>query len=248
MNGPVLLTTAELEVCWDQLRLGEMPEALRVPSPGTTWEERAQYVHTVLRGLEHRDLADDHGPADVISGLLNPLCRFSWAVDTFILADRPLRARGVVVGEQGVLAVVDGDQVALHAIPDYEIIPSITQLAGEVPAARIGSINVLNSVLAEVERYANQPATFGDRLLGAGQRADEARTLAHLITGIERRGQFTVTRFDGDGQRTHSPTAIGFHDSHGARVMHRRSDTHTSIVPGGQQTLRTAIQELLAAG
>src|SRR5688500_13324330 len=109
-----VLSTVEFEVTWGLLELGELPPVLDLPSAGRTRRERAAIVDHVVDDLPGRGLAGPRGPEPDLAHQLTTLARFAWAVDTRVITDTRIRARGAVAAPRGVLAVLTGDRVTIR--------------------------------------------------------------------------------------------------------------------------------------
>ncbi|HEU0129207.1 MAG TPA: ESX secretion-associated protein EspG, partial [Pseudonocardiaceae bacterium] len=100
----VELSAIEIEVCWKQLQLADMPVVLDVPTLGRTAAERRQLVAGALEGLRARRLVGRHGVDPNLADLLVTLARYRWAGEAWLLLDHPVRALAACRGEVGALA------------------------------------------------------------------------------------------------------------------------------------------------
>ncbi len=78
------LSHRDLDVCREVLGIEEFPVVLRLPSPGSTHEERRHLVRSSLDALRARDLATDRGVAAELADLLHVLARPAVMVDARI--------------------------------------------------------------------------------------------------------------------------------------------------------------------
>jgi len=248
---PVRLRTAEFEVCWDILGLGELPHVLDLPSPGRSFEERGRIVDEVRSGLSARGLADGQGLHPDVAGLLTLLHRFSWAVDAWLLFDRSIRALGAHGGNAAVVAMIDDQEqeVLVYSVPADAVLTEVVGQLPEIPAAGRWPESVrveataLDAALAAVG--GTDPVALADELVRQGERPETATAVARLAEGTGPHGQFGVTVTDGFGRRHRGAGVVGFHDTTTARIMHLRRGGWVTLTPAGHDHLAWALRELL---
>ncbi|GGM65503.1 ESX secretion-associated protein EspG [Longimycelium tulufanense] len=240
--APIALSTVEFEVCWERLHLGEPPYVLEVPSPGRTHEERQQIVESVLDGLRYRGLADGHWFHPDLVERMELLADCSWAVDARLIADRMIRARGAVAGRRGVLAVIDEETVTLSALPDHLVLGEVVALAGDAPVGRSTSASVRAATLDAAAEVSADARSLAENLIREGERPDDARALAHMLSGVGFRGQFSVVVGNRRG-----PWVVGFHNTPESRHLQLRRNGWVTIAPVSGQQLVRHVRELLDA-
>ncbi|SHG91540.1 ESX secretion-associated protein EspG [Streptoalloteichus hindustanus] len=253
---PTELSTVEFEVCWERLGLGDLPYVLDLPSPGRTREERRDLVAGVLDQLRARDLADDRGLHPDLRDQFDLLAHSSWAVDTRLISDRVVRARGAASGHRGVVAVIDGARVVLRSMPDHTVVTEMVGLAGDAPVSRARSVSVRAAALDAAVRDGaggadstdgGDPKSLAGRLVEEGERPDDAHRLAHMLDGVVHRGQFSVVASDGTGQKRPGPWVVGFHDNAEGRFLQLRRNGWVTVTPLSTQQLVGHVRELLAS-
>ncbi|MCP2259696.1 EspG family protein [Streptoalloteichus tenebrarius] len=244
---PVELSTVEFEVCWERLGLGDLPYVLDLPSPGRTHEERREIVEGVLASLRARDLADDLGPHPDLRDQLDLLAHCSWAVDSRLISDRVVRARGAAAGNRGVVAVIDGETVVLRSMPDHAVVTEMVGLAGQAPVNRAASVSVRAAALDAAAVDGRDPESLARRLVEEGERPEDARRLARMLDGVVHRGQFSVVASDGTGRKRPGPWVVGFHDNAEGRFLQLRRNGWVTVTPLSTQQLLGHVRELLAS-
>lgn len=114
------LAPVEFDFLWEQLRLGEQPYPLRVPSHGKSMDERASLRHQVERQFKATGLKNNHGVLDPqLDGWLRMLAMPRSSVDASHIPEfraHPVAALAASDGNTAVLAVQDQHGISLRPI------------------------------------------------------------------------------------------------------------------------------------
>ncbi|SHH11199.1 ESX secretion-associated protein EspG [Streptoalloteichus hindustanus] len=246
----MVLTAAEMDVCWEYLRLGESPPQLDLPSPGRTWEERQRVSTHALTALRERGLADHRGPVTDLDHALDLLAHWHWSVDAHLWLDQLVRAVAAVRGEVGALAVRVGNDVRLTILRDYRVVDELVALAGPVPAGPGDALSVRAEVFdAAVDACADDPRALAEKLAERGESVTTARALVRMLEGVGWFGQFGASVDDAYGPSRRAPRVVGFHDTARGRYAQvrrlHRDGARLTVAPAGHRRLVTQIRELL---
>lgn len=236
----------EFDVAWEAQRLPARNVALDVPSPGVTHTERAQYVASAWESLEGRGLASRGRVvpelADGFALLANPQV----SVDIWIWADRQITGLAASIGEEAILAVIDGQEVWLIEARSTAIADAAVSVAGDMPAGQGRSISLPHETLREASAEAGKDA---EKLVLSLERRgvplSDAQELARMCDGMSTRGQFGVER-----GRNRAGRVIAFHDTPSGRFLHQMRPSSdgrnwSTVTPAGNQRLAACIWELL---
>ncbi|SDO71464.1 ESX secretion-associated protein EspG [Lentzea jiangxiensis] len=247
-----LLSTREFEVLWQTLRLGRMPYPLDVPSEGATESELKALQDRTIADLRGRGLAGDLRLED----LLRLLGDHDVSVDAVAGLDRTVRALAASNGDQGVLAVIDGDGVGLSEIRPTALAREIVRVLPDGVAGPGSALSVRLETLqqavalqeAEQEEESEDPWGAADdelddrqALLRAGLSAQDARQLDELAANRVAGGQFGVTH-----GRHRADVVINWFDTHQGRYLMVRSDGWLSLSPTDNDRIATRIDSVLA--
>ena len=247
-----LLSTREFEVLWQALRLGRMPYPLDVPSEGATESELKALQDRTIADLRTRGLAGDL----VLEDLLRLLGDHDVSVDAVAGLDRTVRALAASNGDQGVLAVIDGDGVGLSEIRPTALAREIVRVLPDGVAGPGSALSVRLETLqqavalqeAEQEEESEDPWGAADdelddrqALLRAGLSAQDARQLDELAANRVAGGQFGVTH-----GRHRADVVINWFDTHQGRYLMVRSDGWLSLSPTDNDRIATRIDSVLA--
>lgn len=253
MSGTVVLSTLEFDVAWEGERLTRRNVALDVPSPGITHTERAVLVEQAWRSLAERGLAENRRLtpelADAFALLANPQV----SIDLWIWVDRR-KIKGLAAGssgDEGILAVVDGDEVWLIGSRAGALAEAAVSVAGEMPAGYGRSISLPNDVLRAASQEAGRDA---EKLVLALERhglpLHEAQELAGMCDGMGTRGQFGAERAQQGGPPVRAGRVVAWHDTPSGRYLHQvrpSSDgrSWSTITPIDNARLAGCVRELL---
>lgn len=244
------LSGTEIEVCWKQLQLNELPIVLDVPTLGRTDTERRRLVAHTLDGLRGRSLFSERGIDPGLTEVLVTLARYHWAVEAWLLLDRPVRALAACRGETGVLAVLEGNRVRLVPCSAPYLLDELVRLAG-LSAGAGRSVSVRAENLDAAAQVAGQDMPrLAQELTHLGERQDDAQTLARMCTGHGRLGQFGALVRDHLGRQHCGQRVIGLHATPGGWYSQLRRTSHggtfVTVTPASREVVTTQLRELLA--
>ena len=245
----VELSATEIEVCWKQLQLNELPVVIDVPTLGRTHTERRQLVAHTLDGLRERRLFGDRGIDPDLTDLLVTLARHRWAVEAWLLLDRPVRALAACCGEVGALATLEGNQVRLTPCSPHRLVDELVRLvgltAGPGRSATVRAENLDAAALVagrDMQRLAEE-------LTRHGERYDDAQALARMCARHGRLGQFGALVRDHLGRQRSGRRVVGLHAtpdgwySQLRRIGH--GGTFVTVTPASQDVVTTQLRELI---
>ncbi|MFD4669213.1 ESX secretion-associated protein EspG [Lentzea sp. NPDC058450] len=247
-----LLSTREFEVLWQTLRLGRMPYPLDVPSEGATEQDVKALQARTIEGLRQRGIADDVRLED----LMRLLSDHEVSVDAVAGLDRTVRALAAATDREGVLAVIDGDNVGLSEIRPTALAREIVRVLPEGVAGPGSALSVRLETLqqavalqeAEQEEESEDPWGAADEelddreaLLKAGLSAQDAKQMDELAANRVAGGQFGVTH-----GRHRADVVINWFDTHQGRYLMVRSDGWLSLSPTDNDRIATRIDAVLA--
>lgn len=185
------LSAVELDVLWREFGRGLPPYPLELPSPGATYEERAEVVDYVWNQLAERGMVgagpERRLPADIDEAL-------------GVLANGRVVIDGVLdFGEQvGLLAARDdvraalvmqrGEDIRLLATMDAALLSGrLVELLPSLPPAHGQSVSLpyqlLTDVLSKLARAEIDSLEFEQSLRAAGVGARDVRWIAGLAQG-----------------------------------------------------------------
>lgn len=247
-----MLSTLEFDVAWEAARLARRNVALDVPSPGITHTERAEFVKGAWGTLEGRGLASSGRVAPEIADTLALLANPQVSFDIWIWANgRKIKGLAASAGEDGILAVVDGDEVWLIEARGSALAEAAVSVAGDMPAGYGRSISLPNEVLRKASDEAGKNA---EKLVLALERQGlplhEAQELAAMCDGMSTRGQFGAERGQRGGPPARANRVVAFHDTPSGRFLHQvRPSTDgrswSTITPVDNLRLASCVWELL---
>jgi ESX secretion-associated protein EspG len=250
-TAPITLTALEFDVLWEHLRLGALPLVVKVPSPGRTFEERADIETRVWAGLEARGLGR---PVDVnpdIAGLLSVLARPEREVDVRAHIGRDVRVLAASAGEGAAVAELSEGSVTLRSA-------SATGLASAalavLPSSAAGPGRSVTLRTEDFESAANRAGGtregFEQALLAGGLRGDDATVLAEMIKDVAHMGNFGAAARDRLGRRHRASRVVSFFDTEDGRYVQVRRPSDdgtlwTTISPADLRRLTHHVGELL---
>jgi len=244
--GSVVLSTLEFDVVWEAERLTNRNVALDVPSPGITHTERAELVRGAWASLEERGLASGGRIVPEVADSLALLSAPQVSIDIWIWADRAITGVAAAGGEEGILAVIDGNEVWLIEARASSLAESAVSVAGEMPTGYGRSISLPHDTLRDASAESGRDA--GKLLLALERRGvplGDAQELAGMVDGMSTRGQFGVER-----GRERANRVVAFHDTPSGRYLHQvRPSTDgrswSTITPADNARLASCVWELL---
>jgi EspG family len=245
----VELSATEIEVCWKQLQLNELPVVIDVPTLGRTDTERRQLVAHTLEGLRERRLFGEHGVDPDLADLLVTLARHRWAVEAWLLLDRPVRALAACCGEVGALAALEGNRVRLTPCSPHHLFDELVRLAG-LTAGPGRSVTVRAENLDAAAHVAGRDMQrLAEELTHRGERYDDAQALARMCARHGQLGQFGALVRDHLGRQRSGRRVVGLHAtpdgwySHLRRIGH--GGTFVTVTPASQDVVITQLRELI---
>jgi len=243
------LSATEIEVCWKQLQLNELPVVIDVPTLGRTDTERRQLVAHALDGLRERRLVGTHGVDPDLTGLLVTLARYHWAVEAWLLLDRPVRALAACRGEVGALATLDGNGMRLTPCSPHYLLDELTRLAG-LTAGPGRSVTVRAENLDAAAQVAGRDMQrLAEELTHRGERYDDAQALARMCARHDRLGQFGALVRDHLGRQRSGRRVIGLHATPDGWYSQLRrlghGGTFVTVTPASQDVVTTQLRELI---
>lgn len=130
----LVLSQLEFDLLWDDLGLGEYPYPLDVASHGYTMDEREDLGGEVFESLGAAGMLDGEEIVPELAEQLATLRNPALSVDALLLGEVPLRLLAAAGRRDGVLAVLDSDELALRRIQPHELLPMVAGVLGSVPA------------------------------------------------------------------------------------------------------------------
>ncbi|MGH3794811.1 MAG: ESX secretion-associated protein EspG [Pseudonocardiaceae bacterium] len=243
------LSAAEIEVCWKQLQLDDMPVVIDGPPLGRTDTERRRLVASTLDGLRARHLFGARGVDVDLAGVLLTLARPRWAIEAWLLLDRPVRALGACRGRFGAVAILERDRVRLASCPPHSLLDEMVRLVR--PTAGPGrSATVRAENLDAADRVAGRDMQrLAKELTRRGERHDNARALARMCARHSRLGQFGVLVRDHLGRQNPGPRVVGLHatpDGWYSQLRRPgRGGTFVTVTPASPDLVTTQLRDLL---
>jgi hypothetical protein len=248
---PITLSALEFDVLWEHLRLGDMPLAIKVPSPGKTHEERARLEARAWFDLEARGLGRPVEVNPDIQELLGVLAKPDREVDIRAFVGRDMRVLAAAAGAVAVVAELSGDTVTLRPASESGL-PSAA--LATLPANQAGPGRSVTLPTADFEQAARSAGhtreAFGAALLEVGLRPDDAEVLAEMIKDVAHTGNFGAAVRDRLGRRRRAVRVVSFFDTEEGRYVQTRRPADdgtlwTTISPADLRKLTHHVTELL---
>ncbi len=245
----VELSATEIEVCWRQLQLNALPVVIDVPTLGHTDTERRQLVANTLDGLRERHLVSARGIDPALTNLLVTLARYHWAVEAWLLLDRPVRALAACRGQVGALATLDANRVRLTPCSPHHLVDELIRLAG-LSAGPGRSVTVRAENLDAAALVADRDMQrLAEELTRRGERYDDAQALARMCARHGQRGQFGALARDHLGRQRAGRRVIGLHATPEGWYSQLRRTSHGgtfgTVTPASQDVVTTQLHELV---
>ncbi|MET0235463.1 MAG: ESX secretion-associated protein EspG [Kibdelosporangium sp.] len=129
----VVLSHLEFDLLWEDHTGQRPPYPIEVPSHGTTAAERDELGEQVFAALEQAGLVagDDIDPG--LRELFDLLDRPVWSVDALVFGEKALRVLAARKENQGLLAVLDDQEIFLEPIRDDELVAAMMSVVGDLP-------------------------------------------------------------------------------------------------------------------
>ncbi|MDQ3402896.1 MAG: ESX secretion-associated protein EspG [Actinomycetota bacterium] len=250
-SEPISLSALEFDVLWEHLKPGTMPLVVKVPSPGRTYEERAQIEEQVWEGLGQRGLGRQIDVHPEIEHLFGVLAHPEREVDGRVWVGSDVRLLACSVGSEAVLAVLSGERITVKRVSPESLASSVV---GVLPAWQAGPGQSVTLRTADFEAAAKSAdgtrKSFEANMLGRGIRADDALALSEMIGDVQGTGNFGAAARDRLGRRKRADRVVSFFDtSDGRYVQVRRPSPDgtfwTTISPADQRRLTHHVDEIL---
>jgi ESX secretion-associated protein EspG len=251
VSGSVVLSTLEFDVLWAHERLPRRHVALDVLSPGKTHSERARLVREAFDALEQRGLAKSGRAVPELADWLNLLAYPQVSIDGWVWTDHEIKSLAVAAGGQGLLAVVEPNEVWLIPARETALAEAAVSVAGNVPAGRGFSVSVDTDVLLAADRRSKGNAQVMAGLLkDDGVSTMDSKGLAAMVTSMGPRGQWGAERRHRDQQLRRADRVVSFHDTDSGRYAYltrpnNAGRTWSTITPADNEMLARFIRELL---
>jgi hypothetical protein len=249
---PITLSALEFDVLWEHLRLGTLPLVVKVPSPGKTFEERAELEARVWADLEARGLGRSVDVNQDIEELLGVLAKPDREVDARVYVGRNARVLAAAAGDTAAVVELSGETVTLRRA-SAEGLPSAALAV--LPGIAAGPGQSVTLRTADFEAAAAEAGGtregFGNALHATGVRPDDATALAEMLKDVEHMGNFGAAARDKLGRRRRADRVVSFFDTEEGRYVQIRKPADdgtlwTTISPADLRKLTHHVTELLA--
>ncbi|HEY6422578.1 MAG TPA: ESX secretion-associated protein EspG [Pseudonocardiaceae bacterium] len=244
----VELSAVELQICWERLELDELPVVIDVPTLGRTEDERRRLVAGALAGLRERHLIGEHRVDPDLADVLVTLARYRWAIEAWLLLDRPVRALAACRGDAGAVAVLDRNRVRLARCSPPSLLEELIRLA-ELSAGPGRSVTVRGENLDAAAVAGRNMPRLAEELTRRGERYDDGHALAQMCAHHDRLGQFGVLARDQLGRQSSGRRVIGLHaTSAGWYTQLRRpghGSTFVTVTPASPAIVTPQLRDLL---
>jgi EspG family len=249
---PISLSALEFDVLWEHLRLGAMPLAVKVPSPGKTYEERARLEERAWADLEGRGLGRPVELHPEIERLLHLLARPEREVDARAYVNGNIRLIVASVGDDAAVAILNDDRITLRGTSAANL-GSVA--VGQLPARSAGPGQSVTVRSDDFEAAANAAGGtrpgFRAALLDRGVREDDADALTGMINDVLGTGNFGAAVRDRLGRRQRGERVVSFFDTEEGRYLQVRrmspdGSMWTTISPADSRKLAQHVETLLA--
>jgi hypothetical protein len=254
---PLTMSTSAYEVAWSAGGYGPMPMVLYVRPTGFYEWERNAAVRAGWDELEGSGAASNMTVLPHVDQMFRVLAEAQRETNARLALaragepDAAVRAIAASVGEDAVLGVWRGDTITFRSIFASGLAREITGLLANVGAGPGGSVSLDRAVLdPAAEAAGGDLFRFVDELIGRGTPGDQARTLARMMEGTCRRGQFGAAVRDRQNRRHSAGRAVAFHDTdRGRYVMEDRyaqdGALWTTMAPATTARLTQQVQAML---
>ncbi|WP_054056120.1 ESX secretion-associated protein EspG [Alloactinosynnema sp. L-07] len=250
-SEPVSLSALEFDVLWEHLSPGTMPLIVKVPSPGKTYEERAQIEDRVWADLDARGLGRKVDVHPEIEHLFGIIARPDREVDGRAFAGRGVRLLTAATEHHAAMAVLSDDRITLRRITVQAL---ASEAVGGLPNWQAGPGQSVTLRTDDFEAAAKASdgtqKSFELGLLGRGVRTDDAVALTRMIGDVQGTGNFGAAARDRLGRRVRGPRVVSFFDTtNGRYVQVRRGSPDgtlwTTISPADPRKLVHQVEEVL---
>lgn len=248
---PITVSALEFDVLWEHFGLEDMPLAVKVPSPGATYQERAQLEQRAWAEIERRGLGRPANLHPAIGPALGVLSRPDQEVDGRTWLGRSVRFLAASRGEEAVLAILADDYLTMHTI-SATALPSVAiGVLARVPAGPGHSVSLRSD---DFEAAANNAGGtkqgFEHALRNRGIREDDVTTLGTMINDVVATGNFGAAARDKWGKRHRAERVVSFFDTEEGRYVQVRrpspdGSVWTTISPTDNRRLTHQVEQML---
>jgi len=243
------LSATEIRVCWQHLQLDELPVVIDVPTLGRTESERRLLVAQAFDGLRDRGLLGDQGIDPDLAELLVTLARYQWAVEAWLLLDRPVRALAACHDKVGALAILQGNRLRLTSCSAHSLLDELVRVAG-LTAGPGRSVTVRAENLDAAALAAGQDMRrLADELIRLGERYSDAHELTRMCAQHNRLGQLGALVRDHLGRQCSGRRVVGLHSTPGGWYSQLRrispGGTFVTVTPASPDVVTTQLRDLL---
>ena len=249
--GPIHVSALEFDVLWEHFGLEDMPLAVKVPSPGKTFDERKQLEARAWAEIERRGLGRPVAMDPRVEQALGVLARPDREVDGRTWLGRSVRFLAAARGEEAVLAILADDYLTIHPVSPTGLPAAAVGVLAAVPAGP-GQSTTLPS--ADFEQAANAAGGtregFERALRARGVRDDDVTALTTMIKDVVATGNFGAAARDRWGKRHRADRVVSFFDTPDGRYVQIRRPAPdgtlwTTISPTDARKLTHHIEQVL---
>ncbi|SHF31296.1 ESX secretion-associated protein EspG [Streptoalloteichus hindustanus] len=251
LRASVALSALAFDVLWQNEELGDKPTPLSCPSPGATYEERAELERRAWGELEQAGLARRGRADEDLVEALHLLRSPSVELFAWVSAERGnWSVLATASGPSGVLAVFANDRLDLHPVRPEALADTVVSALPEVAPARGHALSVpMDAVSGSAGDGVS--GSFLHQAAGRGGGGDVARF--RQVMSAERRGmaQLYAAARDSYGQRRRVDRPLTVLDTVDGRwiVQRRRGNPGPDwlvVAPADRRLLATRLSELRA--
>lgn len=248
---PITVSALEFDVLWDHLELGPPPLAVKVPSPGKTFDERARLEQRAWADLESRGLGRPVDLHPEVEDLLRLIAKPTREVDGRVYVDGGVRLLAAAVDEHAAVVALRGNQLTLRRIESSGLPSAVLGVLPQTPAGPGQSVTLRTEDFeAAAKAGAGARQGFGAALLARGVRGDDATALAEMIGDVTGTGNFGAAARDKLGRRRRADRVVSYFDTESGRYMQVRrpavdGSLWTTISPADMRKLNHHVDELL---
>jgi hypothetical protein len=250
-SRPISVSAIEFDVLWEHFGLEDMPLAVKVPSPGQTFTERAMLEQQAWAEIERRGLGRQVGLYPGIERALGILARPDREIDGRTWLGRSVRFLAASRDEEAVLAILADGHITIHSIAASGLPSAAIGVLAPVPAGPGQSVSL---PAADFEQAANSAGGtkqgFERALRARGIREDDVTTLAAMIDDVAATGNFGAAARDKWGKRHRAERVISFFDTGNGRYVQVRRPSQdgshwTTISPADNRKLTHQVEQML---
>jgi hypothetical protein len=208
-------------------------------------------VRRSLDALAARGLADGGRAVPELADWLHLLAHPQLSIDSWVWTDHEIKALAVAAGNQGLLAVVEPEEVWLIPARSTALTEAAVSVAGVIPAGRGYSVSVATELLLAADGKARgNPQELAAVLREHGMSTMDSKALAAMLSGMGTRGQFCVERRQRDQQTRRADRVVAFHDNPDGRYAYLTRPNNagkawSTITPADNAMLASFVGELL---